>query len=404
MTSNGKIPLVDLRAQYEAYRSEFDAALAACVSATAFVGGSEVKSFEEEFSAFCGGGFTVGCGNGTDAIEIALRELLGPGDGSGEVITVSSTFIATTEAISNAGYHPVFVDVRPGTYEMDPIALAGAIGPRTRAIVPVHLYGQMAPMDEIMTIAQTHGLKVVEDAAQAHGASWKGRGAGQWGDAATFSFYPGKNLGAWGDGGALFMRDPELAKRVRMRANHGRTDKYLHEFEGRNSRLDGLQAAILRVKLRHLADWNEARRQVASWYDQLLDGNNRVRRPVVDPAGQHVFHLYVVEVDDRDRVLAELQRRGIGAGVHYPVPLHQQPAYAHLGYAADDFPVTTAVAKRILSVADFSRNDARPGRTGRRQFDRTRPRMSAGTKIHPSATSPPTLGSATACVSGRIAW
>lgn len=353
MSANGKIPLVDLRAQYEAHRGELDAAVAACASATAFVGGTELTAFEQEFAAFCGGGHAVGCGNGTDAIEIVLRELLGPGDGGGEVITVSNTFIATAEAISNAGYRPVFVDVRPGTYEMDPDALARAVGPCSRAVMPVHLYGQMAPMDEIMAIAEKHGLKVIEDAAQAHGASWKGRGPGQWGDAATFSFYPGKNLGAWGDGGAVFTRDAGLAKRVRMRANHGRTDKYLHEFEGRNSRLDGLQASILRVKLRHLADWNEARRRVAAWYDRLLDGNNRIGRPLVDPAGQHVFHLYVVEIENRDRVLGELQRRGIGAGVHYPVPLHRQPAYARLGYAADDFPVTTAASRRILSLPIF---------------------------------------------------
>jgi dTDP-4-amino-4,6-dideoxygalactose transaminase len=353
MAENGKIPLVDLRAQYEAHRAELDAAVAGCVGNTAFVGGPDLKAFEEEFAAFCGGGYAVGCGNGTDAIEIAVREVLGGGDGSGEVITVTNTFIATTEAITTAGYRPVLVDCRPGTYEMDPAAVARAITPRTKAILPVHLYGQMAPMDEIMTVAQKHGLKVVEDAAQAHGASWKGKGPGQWGDAATFSFYPGKNLGAWGDGGAVFTRDAGLAKRIRMRANHGRTDKYLHEFEGRNSRLDGLQAAVLRVKLRHLADWNAARRRAASWYDRFLEGDNRITRPVVDPAGEHVFHLYVVEVDDRDRVLADLQKRGIGAGVHYPVPLHKQPAYAGHGYAAADFPVATASADRILSLPIF---------------------------------------------------
>lgn len=349
--TQSKIPLVDLKAQYDAHRGEFDAALSACLSSTAFIGGSELRAFEEEFAVFCGGnGVVVGCGNGTDALELALREALGPGDGTGEVITVSNTFIATAEAISNAGYRPVFVDVRASTHVMDPDALQAAVGPRSRGILPVHLYGQMAPMDAIMAVARRHGLKVIEDAAQAHGATWQGRGPGQWGDAATFSFYPGKNLGAWGDGGAVFTTDRELGKRVRMRANHGRLDKYLHEFEGRNSRLDGLQAAVLRVKLRHLKDWNEARRRVASWYDRLLDGDNRIKRPTVDPAGQHVFHLYVIEVDDRDRVLADLQKRGIGAGVHYPVPLHQQPAYAHMGHARDAFPATTAAAERILSL------------------------------------------------------
>ena len=355
MTSivNSKIPLVDLAAQYKAHRAELDAAVSGCAQATAFIGGAELKSFETEFATFCGGGSAVGCGNGTDAIEIVLRELLGAGDGSGEVVTVPNTFIATTEAITNAGYRPVFVDVTPGTHLMDPGGLKGVIGPRTRAVLPVHLYGQMAPMDEIMDVAQDCGLVVIEDAAQAHGAIWKGRGPGHWGHAATFSFYPGKNLGAWGDGGAIFTRDEKLAKRVRMRANHGRTDKYLHEFEGRNSRLDGLQAAILRVKLRHLADWNEARRRVASWYDELLDGNNRVKRPVVDDNGQHVFHLYVIEVDDRDRVLNDMQKCGIGAGVHYPVPLHRQPAYASHGYGDAQFPVATASAQRILSLPIF---------------------------------------------------
>ena len=216
--------------------------------------------------------------------------------------------------------------------------------------MPVHLYGQLAPMDELMALAQSHRLKVIEDAAQAHGASWKGRGPGHWGDAACFSFYPGKNLGAWGDGGAIFTRDADLAARVRKRANHGRQDKYLHEFEGVNSRLDGLQAAILRVKLRYLDDGNKARRRAAGWYDELLGGNNRVSTPFVHPDGVHVFHLYVVEVDDRDRVIKELNGRGIGAGVHYPVPLHEQPAYRHLGIAADAFPISHRSARRILSL------------------------------------------------------
>jgi dTDP-4-amino-4,6-dideoxygalactose transaminase len=352
MNASPKIPMVDLRAQYEAHRAEFDAALSGCLASSSFIGGSDLKAFEEEFAAFCGGGFVVGCGNGTDAIELALCALLGLGDGTGEVITVSNTFIATAEAITAAGYRPVFVDVLPGTQVMDPDALSRAIGPKSRAIVPVHLYGQMAPMDAIMALAQKHGLKVVEDAAQAHGASWKGKGPGQWGDAATFSFFPGKNLGAWGDGGAIFARHASVAKRARMRANHGRTDKYLHEFEGRNSRLDGLHAAILRVKLRHLPDWNKARRQVAGWYDELLAGNSIVC-PTAHRDAEHVFHLYVIEVEDRDRVLEGLQRRGIGAGVHYPVPLHEQPAFKDRGHRPDDFPVTAATARRILSLPIF---------------------------------------------------
>jgi dTDP-4-amino-4,6-dideoxygalactose transaminase len=352
MKVNPKIPMVDLRAQYEKYRAEFDEALAGCLAASSFVGGPDLKAFEQEFAMFCGGGHVVGCANGTDAIELALHALLGHGDGTGEVITVPNTFIATAEAIVASGYRPTFVDVLPDTHLMNPEALAKAIGPKTRAVIPVHLYGQMAPMDEIMALARSRGLKVVEDAAQAHGALWKGRGPGHWGDAATFSFFPGKNLGAWGDGGAVFSRDADLARDVRMRANHGRLDKYLHEFEGRNSRLDGLHAAILRVKLKHLKDWNEARRQIATWYDELLAGNSIVRPTIHRDAG-HVFHLYVIEIENRDRVLDELQRRGIGAGVHYPIPLHQQPAFKNRGFQPEEFPVASAAARRILSLPIF---------------------------------------------------
>lgn len=348
-----KIPLVDLKAQYEAHKVEFDTALAGCLERTSFVGGADVSAFEQEFAQFCGGGHVVGCGNGTDALVLAMVGALGQGDGTGEVITVANTFIATSEAISAAGYRPKFVDVRPDTYLIDIDAVKAAITPATRAIMPVHLYGQLASMDELMTLAAAHGLKVIEDAAQAHGATWKGRGAGLWGDIACFSFYPGKNLGAWGDGGAIFTRDEKLAASIRKRANHGRQDKYLHEFEGVNSRLDGLQAAILRVKLRHLAKGNEARRRAAGWYDELLAGNNCIRRPFVHPEAVHVFHLYVVEVDDRDRVMKELNARGIGAGVHYPVPLHEQPAYKNMGLAPDAFPVSHKSARRLLSLPIF---------------------------------------------------
>jgi len=265
------------------------------------------------------------------------------------VITVSNTFIATAEAITAAGYRPVFVDVLPGTQVMDPDALSRAIGPNTRAIVPVHLYGQMAPMDAIMALAQKHGLKVVEDAAQAHGASWKGKGPGQWGDAATFSFFPGKNLGAWGDGGAIFARDAGVAKRARMRANHGRTDKYLHEFEGRNSRLDGLHAAILRVKLRHLPEWNKARRQVAGWYDELLAGNSIVG-PTTHRDATHVFHLYVVRTRGRAELVKALDAAGIGTLIHYPIPPHLQQAYADLGLPRGSYPLAETLADTVLSL------------------------------------------------------
>ncbi len=314
------------------------------------MGGAELQAFEREFAEFCGGGHVVGCGNGTDALVLALVELLGQGDGRGEVITVAHTFIATTEAISAAGYRPVFVDVEADTGLMDIDAVEAAIGPATRAILPVHLYGQMPAMDRLMAIADRHGLKVVEDAAQAHGALWQGKGPGQWGHAACFSFYPGKNLGAWGDGGAIFTRDAALAARIRKRANHGRQDKYLHEFEGVNSRLDGLQAAILRVKLRHLAAGNAARRQAAAWYGAALAGNNRLALPTVRAGAEHVFHLYVIQADGRDALMQALNARGIGAGVHYPVPLHEQPAYRHLGLAPEALPATARIARRVLSL------------------------------------------------------
>jgi dTDP-4-amino-4,6-dideoxygalactose transaminase len=345
-----KIPLVDLRAQYLAHRAELDAAVAACLEATSFIGGGDHAAFATEFAAWCGGGHVTLCGNGTDALTLAIVELLGPGDGTREIVTVANTFIATAEAISNAGYRPVFVDVDPAIHTMDPAAAERALTPRSAALLPVHLYGQMAAMDRLMALAQARGLKVIEDAAQAHGARWQGRQPGHWGDAACFSFYPGKNLGAWGDGGAVLTRDPGLAARITMRANHGRTDKYRHDFVGTNSRLDGLQAAILRVKLRHLGAWTEARRRVARWYDERLAGLNSVVRPTVHADAAHVFHLYVVEVEERDRVLASLNAQGIGAGVHYPVPLHEQPAYAHLGYRPEDLPVSSRAARRVLSL------------------------------------------------------
>ena len=348
-----KIPLVDLHAQYVAYKSEFDQALANCIEACSFIGGPDYRAFAEEFAEFCGGGYVTPCGNGTDALILALVELLGKGDGSGEIITVSHTFIATTEAITQAGYRPVFVDIEPETCLMNVSLVEEVITPNTKALLPVHLYGQMVPMDRLMEIANRHNLPVIEDAAQAHGATWLGKSPGQWGDVACFSFYPGKNLGAWGDGGAVFTRNKELAERLQMRADHGRTLKYEHEFEGINSRLDGLQAAILRVKLRHLSAWNRARRQAASWYDDLLSDVETVRCPVTRSEAEHVFHLYVVQVKQRDNKLETLKQAGIGAGIHYPIPLHEQPAYRYLNVAPDTLPVTHEVAKRVLSLPIF---------------------------------------------------
>jgi dTDP-4-amino-4,6-dideoxygalactose transaminase len=345
-----KIPLVDLSAQYAAHEAEFNAALKDCLTRSSFIGGPDHAAFAEEFANWCGGGHVALVGNGTDALNLALVETLGPGDGTNEVITVSHTFIATTEAITAAGYQPVLVDVDPDTYLMDLAALEAAVGPKTRAIVPVHIYGQMTAMDRVAEIAEAHDLKVIEDAAQSHGATWNGDLPGTLGDAACFSFYPGKNLGAWGDGGAVFTRDSDLADRITRRANHGRRDKYLHDFEGMNSRLDGLQAAILRVKLRHIDDWNERRRQVAGWYDELLAGHNAIKLPTTATGARHVYHLYVVQVDAREDVRQRMDAGGIGVGVHYPVPVHEQPASAYLGLAPDALPVTSNIAKRILSL------------------------------------------------------
>jgi dTDP-4-amino-4,6-dideoxygalactose transaminase len=349
------IPLVDLKAQYRRYKAEFDAALQSVIESCAFVGGPDVAAFAKEFADFCGGGHVTTCGNGTDAIQVAIFGLLGRGDGTGEIIVPTHTFIATSEAIANLGFKPVFADIDPDTYVIDVASARKAITPRTKAIIPVHIYGHMAPMDQIMTLAEEHGLKVIEDAAQAHGATWKGRTAGQYGDATTFSFFPGKNLGAWGDAGAVFTRNAALGQVMQKYANHGRLDKYKHEFEGINSRLDTMQAAILRVKLRHLQQWNNERRQIAKWYEQRLSGRNDVLVPRIATDATHVFHLYVVQVaaELRDPLLDKMKDRGIGAGVHYPVPLHEQPAYSHMKHKPSDFPVTSGIARRIVSLPIF---------------------------------------------------
>jgi len=345
-----KIPLVDLKAQYAAHKEELDAAVSRVVSNTAFIGGAEVKAFEEEFAEFCGGGYTASCGNGTDALQLALAELI---DEPGEVIIPSHTFIATAEAVTNSGNNPVLADVDPDTYCLTPTAAEAVVTDRTRAIIPVHIYGQMCDMRGLRDVADKHGLKLIEDTAQAHGAVRDGVRPGDLSELATFSFYPGKNLGAWGDGGAVFGKDEDLVGRVRRRANHGRTDKYIHDFIGVNSRLDGMQAAVLRAKLVHLADWNEKRRGVAARYTELLSGYNGITLPRVPEDTTHVYHLYVVRVAERDRVLKHLNENGIGAGVHYPVPVHQQPAYAHLGVASDDLPISKVVGETAISLPIF---------------------------------------------------
>jgi dTDP-4-amino-4,6-dideoxygalactose transaminase len=309
--------------------------------------GQDVKAFEEEFAAFCQADYAVGVDSGYSALELILRAYgIGPGD---EVITAANTFIATALAITNTGARPVLVDVDPATFNLDPARLEDAITPATRAIMPVHLYGQTADMDPILSIASQHGLRVIEDAAQAHGARYKGKRAGSLGDAAGFSFYPGKNLGAYGDGGAVVTNDAQLAKRIRMLRDLGMRVKYHHEIKGFNHRLDTMQAAVLRVKLRHLDDWNSARQQVARQY-----GDRLAHLPIVTPYSpdwaEHIYHLYVIRTKDRDALQNYLNQAGIATGLHYPIPIHLQPAYPELGYQEGDFPITERYAKEILSL------------------------------------------------------
>jgi dTDP-4-amino-4,6-dideoxygalactose transaminase len=344
------IPLVDLRASYQRHRYELDEAVRRVLADSSFIGGAEHEKFAEEFAAWCGGGYVALVGNGTDALTFAIIETLGPGDGQSEIITTSHTFVATAEAIANAGYRPVFAEIDPSTCLLSPEAVERAVTPRSRAIIPVHLYGQMVDMARFQTIAERHGLALIEDAAQAHGARFDGIRPGERSASACFSFYPGKNLGAWGDGGAVFTKDADLAARIARRANHGRRDKYVHESVGSNSRLDTLQAAILRVKLRHLEAWNDARRKAAQLYDALLEGQKAITRVASGVDARHVYHLYVVELEERDRVRGALTAAGIGAGVHYPLPLHEQPAFAYLGYPADALPATSRAARRVLSL------------------------------------------------------
>ena len=355
------IPQVDLKAEYAAIRDEIDAAIADVIRETAFIRGPFTAAFEKEWASYCGASHAVGCANGTAAIELALAALgVGPGD---EVITTPMTFIATVEAIIHVGATPVLADVDPATCNLSPRTVAAVLTPRTRAVVPVALYGQPANLTAFRALAREHNLKLVEDAAQAQGAAWAGRRTGSDGtaDASTFSFYPGKNLGAYGDAGALVTADPAVADLARRLADHGRAEKYTHGMVGHNYRLDGLQAAILSAKLRHLDEWNDARCRLAARYDALLAPlEERGLLRIVGQAAEaySVYHLYVVRVappasPGRDSVWAALRQRGVEAQVHYPVPLHLQPALAHLGYARGAFPEAERAADEVLSLPLF---------------------------------------------------
>jgi dTDP-4-amino-4,6-dideoxygalactose transaminase len=345
------VPFVDLRAQSRALHDEYLEVFESVTSRAAYVMGPECAAFESAFAAFCGAQFCAGVSSGTDAVRLALQAVgVGPGD---EVIVPVNTFMASAEAVSHCGATPVFVDCLAETANLDPSLLEGAITPRTKAILPVHLYGQPADMDSIAEIASRHGLAVVEDACQAHGATYQGRSCGSLGAAAAFSFYPGTNLGALGDGGAVVTSDAAADHVVRLLRNHGEEIKSVHDAVGYCNRLDNLQAGLLGVKLPCLPAWNEARRQAATRYDELLG-----RVPGVTPIAVRddvvpVYHLYVVLVADRDAIRAKLGEAGVDSGIHYPVPLHLQPAYAGLGHGPGDFPVAEAMAPRLLSLPMF---------------------------------------------------
>ncbi len=345
--SNIKVPYLDLQAQYQGIKPEVDAAFARVLESCQFILGPEVAAFEKEFAKYCGAEECVAVSSGTSALHLALLAAsIGPGD---EVITVPFTFVASVAAILYAGARPVLVDIDPRSFTMDPGAIEAAITPRTKAILPVHLYGQTAEMDPIMEIARKRGLVVIEDAAQAHGAQYKGRSAGSIGDIACFSFYPGKNLGAYGEGGAITTSNPQYAGTIRMLRDWGQDRKYHHQLRGYNYRMDGFQGAILRVKLRHLERWTEARRAIVRRYNELL-AECDVQTPVEMPWARHVYHVYTIRTEDRDGLHAALGSDGIQTGIHYPIPVHLQPAYADLGYGPGAFPNAEKAAAEVLSL------------------------------------------------------
>lgn len=343
------IPLVDLAWQYQVIRDQLLPAWHRTLDATAYIGGPSVSSFEAAFADYCGTEHCVGVANGTDAIELALLAAgIGVGDG---VAMPANTFFATAEAVVRTGASPIFVDCDPDTLLMDPASLESVMASTAvRAVIPVHLYGQIAPMPVICEIAERHGAIVIEDGAQAQGARQHGAAMGTWGLAAATSFYPGKNLGAFGDAGAVVTNDAQMAARVRLLANHGSSVRYQHEAVGTNSRLDTLQADVLSAKLVHLDAWNDLRRHAAAYYDDALADVSAVTCPTVAAANHHVWHLYVIQVEMRDRVLDGLHEAGIGAGIHYPVPVHLQSALRHLGHRPGDFPCAEAAAVRLISL------------------------------------------------------
>lgn len=342
------IPLLDLKAQYASIRAEVEPAVLRVLASAQYVLGEEVAAFEREFARYCDVTDAIAVNTGTSALHLALLAAdVGPSD---EVITVPFTFVATVSSVCYTGATPVFVDVDPVTLTMDPAKIEAAITPRTKAILPVHLYGQMADMDAIMEIARRRGLLVIEDACQAHGAEYRGRRAGSIGLTGCFSFYPGKNLGACGEGGIVVTSDPRQAEKIRMLRDWGQSRRYYHDIKGYNYRMDGIQGAILRIKLRHLEEWTEARRRNAALYDRLLAGSSAITPPIEMPGSRHVYHVYAIRTRERDRLKAELEKAGISTGLHYPVPVHLQQAHADLGYGPGDFPEAEAAAAEVLSL------------------------------------------------------
>lgn len=346
-----QVPFVDLKAQFACIKQEIDQAIGQVLSRNDFILGRDVTLFEEEYAAFCEAKYAIGVDSGTSALELALRAFgVGPGD---QVITVANTFIATTLAISYTGATPVLVDCDPQTNNLDVSKLEQAVTSRTKAVIPVHLYGQPADLDPILEIARRRGLTVLEDACQAHGARYKGKRVGALADAAAFSFYPGKNLGAYGDAGMITTNDPEIAEAIRRLRDYGQRGKYHHMIKGYNHRLDTVQAAVLRVKLRYLDSWNMSRRAHAKLYNQLLAGSDVITPSEPDYA-ESVHHLYVIRVQDRDGLQAYLKEKGISTGIHYPIPIHLQPAYAELPYRKGSFPITEKYAIEGLSLPMYA--------------------------------------------------
>ena len=343
-----KVPFLDLKAQHAPIRAQLDGAIAEVIDSSAFAGGPFVAAFETDFAAYCGTRFAIGTGNGTDALWMAMLALgIGAGD---EVVTVPATFMATAEAITYCGARPVFVDIDESTYTLNPELLAKAITPRTKAILPVHLFGQTADMKPIMEIASRHGIPVIEDACQAHGARYQGKMAGSLGRAGCFSFYPGKNLGAFGEAGAVVTDDAKLEARLKTLRDHGQVRKYFHSLIGWNARMDGIQGAVLRVKLKMLDAANSRRREHAALYDQLLADIEGVVIPTTAPANDHVHHIYAIRIQNRDLVLQSLAEKGISCAIHYPIPVHLQEAYRSLGCGRGSYPVAEQCAGEFLSL------------------------------------------------------